>query len=151
MVSIIIEVLAIIKVLNSIILIDDLPFSLKIAIIEVRATLELIASIPYICIFVVFYILFFILLITCLRKASRKKILHCNKCGCVTLVQMSKTILSKEPVSKVEKQSVRDKAGNVVGTYEQRVYGERQTIEYIYKCSNCGKLCKKEEHVNRWF
>lgn len=74
---------------------------------------------------------------------------HCKKGR--TLVQMSEKILSKEPVSKVEKQSVRDKAGNVVGTYEQRVYGERQTIEYTYKCSNCGELCKKEEHVNRWF
>ena len=74
---------------------------------------------------------------------------HCKKGR--TLVQMSEKILSKEPVSKVEKQSVRDKAGNVVGTYEQRVYGERQTIEYIYKCSNCGKLSKEEKYVDRWF
>ena len=123
-----------------------------IARIKVLATIEALASmIPYICVFVVFYILFFILLISCLRKASRKKILHCNKCGGVTLVRMNETILSKEPVSKVEKQSVKDKAGNVVGTYEQRVYGERQTIEYTYKCSNCGELCKNEEYVYRWF
>ncbi len=78
-----------------------------------------------------------------------KKCPHCKKCG--TLVRMNETILSKEPVSKVEKQSVKDKAGNVVGTYEQRVYGERQTIEYTYKCSNCGELCKKEKYVDRWF
>ena len=74
---------------------------------------------------------------------------HCKKGR--TLVRMNETILSKEPVSKVEKQSVKDKAGNVVGTYEQRVYGERQTIEYIYKCSNCGKLSKEEKYVDRWF
>ena len=67
------------------------------------------------------------------------KCLSCNKRFC--LKKEGKEIIGRESVSVLVETNTRNRAGEVTGTQEQYVPGERTTYQINYVCKKCGERC----------
>ncbi len=63
----------------------------------------------------------------------------CNKRFC--LKKEGKEIIGRESVSVLVETNTRNRAGEVTGTQEQYVPGERTTYQINYVCKKCGERC----------
>ena len=65
----------------------------------------------------------------------------CYKHFC--LKKIGQKVIGKESVSVLVETNIRDRDGNVTGTKEQYVPGERITYQSNYICKKCGEGCHK--------
>lgn len=63
----------------------------------------------------------------------------CNKRYC--LKKEGKEVVGREAVSVLVETNTRNRAGEVTGTQEQYVPGERTTYQINYVCKKCGERC----------
>ncbi len=66
---------------------------------------------------------------------------YCKKCRSVLSVKtVGRRVISEEETSWTEERKVKDKRGQVIFTYDEKVSGVEVKCEYKRKCSCCGNL-----------
>lgn len=75
----------------------------------------------------------------------------CEKCKKGwALSECEKVETKRERISKLEEHQIRDKNGQITGTREERVYGEKIHYEITYQCKYCGYKCKKNTYEEKY-
>lgn len=70
---------------------------------------------------------------------SEHKCPSCHKRFC--LKKEGTDILDKEPTSKLVETKIKNNQGDVIGTNEQYISGQRITYQANYVCTKCGERC----------
>lgn len=76
-----------------------------------------------------------------LYLAIRDRCPSCGKLNCLKYV--SRTLVKEDNISVLVENSIKDKAGNVIGTTEQYVPGVRKVYKDVFKCSHCEYVAKR--------
>lgn len=106
---------------------------------------------PVVIVFIVLTLAFPILLIRFFVWLARedKKKNTCEHCGnAYAFVEIERKEIGREPCSKIESLYTRNKKGEIIGSRDNRIYGEQIKYEVTTKCKACGyikKSIKSEE------
>lgn len=72
---------------------------------------------------------------------------RCPNCKKFSAMEdVDKEIIKTEQISKLEELKIRDKSGNIIGSQEHRIYGEKVTYEITRQCKYCGYTEKRIEY-----
>ena len=66
---------------------------------------------------------------------------HCKRI--FALWEITRDILKKEKISKLENHKRYDKNGRVTGSRDVRIYGTKITYNVLYLCKKCNMKCEK--------
>lgn len=92
-----------------------------------------------------------IVVIILIIKFSSAVASRCPRCSKKSaLVEINRTLLKKDKVSKIERHYSYNKKGERIGGRDVRVYGTRYVYEVKYACRHCGYSTKKSIYVDRY-